>query len=266
MGARLPFVTRPALASAALTLAILAGALWRSGGGIASPGALSASTGDGVQHGDIASHAALERDCAACHPPPWSAETTSTLCLDCHAEIRAEAGAGEGLHGRLAAVSCLECHTEHRGAEGALTAMGAFDHAQTDFPLTGAHERVECAECHGTEGFEAAPTACVDCHPEPRSHAGVFEGDCASCHSTSTWAGATFDHRFPLRHGSRRPVACETCHPQSWAEYTCYGCHAHSKRGVAAEHREEGIRDFADCMECHPTGREHERGGRGGDD
>ena len=77
-----------------------------------------------------------------------------------------------------------------------------------------------------------------------------------------------FDHEFPLDHGSRgRASECSVCHqdaPRSYRTYTCYGCHEHSPARVAAEHREEGVRNLDDCVRCHATGREHEgRGERG---
>ena len=28
-------------------------------------------------------------------------------------------------------------------------------------------------------------------------------------------------------------------------------CHVHATRGIKNEHREEGIRNFADCLRCH---------------
>ncbi len=28
-------------------------------------------------------------------------------------------------------------------------------------------------------------------------------------------------------------------------------CHEHATRGIIREHREEGIRDFGDCLRCH---------------
>jgi hypothetical protein len=66
-------------------------------------------------------------------------------------------------------------------------------------------------------------------------------------------------------------VECDVWHqdaPRSYRTYTGYGCHEHSPEEIREEHLEEGIRDFDDCMRCHPTGREDEakqltRRGRG---
>ena len=40
----------------------------------------------------------------------------------------------------------------------------AFDHLQTGFPLTGAHARVRCEECHAGGVFEGTSTQCEACH------------------------------------------------------------------------------------------------------
>jgi len=48
--------------------------------------------------------------------------------------------------------------------------------------------------------------------------------------------------------------------------YTCYGCHEHTPAKIRAEHEEEGIRDFSDCVQCHRSAQEEprERGREGG--
>ena len=42
------------------------------------------------------------------------------------------------------------------------------------------------------------------------------------------------------------------------ANYTCYGCHEHSRSKIREEHLEEGIRDYENCVECHRSGDEDE--------
>ena len=41
---------------------------------------------------------------------------------------------------------------------------GKFNHATTQFPLTGAHLPLACAQCHGDGVWRGKPTACVACH------------------------------------------------------------------------------------------------------
>jgi hypothetical protein len=40
--------------------------------------------------------------------------------------------------------------------------------------------------------------------------------------------------------------------------YGCYGCHEHEPAEIEHKHLEEGIADFGNCVNCHPTGREDE--------
>lgn len=185
--------------------------------------------------------------CAGCHVGVRSLRAfrdAPSACVDCH---RAD-DAHEGRYG----TACGHCH----GARAWKPAT--FDHARSAFPLTGAHVRVACGECHAGGRFEGTPTACVGCHEEPADHRGTFGPDCASCHGTETWRGATVRHTFPLDHGEGGRIACATCHPDGWRTYTCMGCHEHSPDRVARQHDEEGIADLSNCVRCHPTGREHE--------
>jgi hypothetical protein len=168
-------------------------------------------------------------------------------CYSCH-------HADDPHEGRFG-VDCSQCHT----ADGWSPAK--FDHNLSNFPLTGAHMAVACEDCHVNGQFQGLRTACVACHAEPASHAGQFGTDCAICHSTTAWTPAEFNgkHSFPLDHGDG--ATCATCHPSSFTAYTCYGCHEHSESEVRSEHIEEGISNFENCMECHPTGEEHEGDG-----
>ena len=197
-------------------------------------------------------------------------------CADCHANSRAAADFA------TAPADCYSCHAnddEHNGKFGADCASchnasnwddATFDHSRSAFPLTGAHERVDCEKCHADNQFANTPAQCVNCHADPVFHLGLFDSDCASCHSTAAWRPAQYNlpHTFPLNHGESGLVSCVTCHPSAFTAYTCYGCHEHNESNVRSEHQEEGISNFQDCMECHPTGDEHEggEGGEGGGD
>jgi hypothetical protein len=187
--------------------------------------------------------------CRACHQGARSTadlRATPGICYGCHA--------AEDAHGGEFGPDCATCHTAENWQDA------TFDHARTDFALTGAHVEVECAGCHGGEGFQGAPTDCYGCHPDPAFHAGLFSTDCAACHDTAAWTPAGYDepHTFPFDHGEEGISPCRRCHPQALETYTCYECHEHEPAEVEREHLEEGIRDFQDCVECHPTGREDE--------
>jgi hypothetical protein len=194
--------------------------------------------------------------CRECHLSGGYTAATAD-CTTCH-EDAAPAFVAE--HTALFGPDCIACHD-------GLDSMIGFDHG-TVFPLDGAHAALSCTTCHVDRVFAGTPDSCVGCHEEPAVHAGLFGLDCARCHTTGAWQPAALTHHtFPLDHGESGTLACQSCHESSYTVYTCYNCHEHDPGEIAEEHREEGIFDFADCVECHPTGREDEDEGRGdGDD
>jgi hypothetical protein len=254
-------------------------------------------------------HLGEVRDCLACHTdhrgagaeltrldPDTFPHDATGFSLTAHRETRAgRAFACADCHGddvtRWDEKRCESCHrdeepaftTAHvadwghdcRACHDGVDRFGeGFDHGRTSFALDGKHTGVACVDCHqgarAARAFGEAPETCVGCHPMPDDHKDTFGDECAACHDTTSWQGATLkDHRFPLDHGARRASPCKTCHPGGYKTYTCYGCHEHTPANIEREHREEGIRDFRDCVRCHPTGREdeaEEHGGHGEDD
>ena len=181
--------------------------------------------------------------CVQCHVNARSFSDFSVILQDCYSCHHND----EPHEGRFG-VDCAACHT----VDG--WSPAAFDHNLSNFPLTGAHVNVACVNCHSNGQFQGASTACVACHAEPAFHAGQFGTDCAVCHSTAAWTPAEFNgqHAFPLNHGGG--TTCATCHPSSFTTYTCYGCHEHSEGEIREKHLEEGIVNFQNCMECHPSG------------
>jgi hypothetical protein len=154
-------------------------------------------------------------------------------------------------HRALFGDDCVSCH------DGVDT-MAAFDHALA-FPLEEAHSELACAACHIQGRFAGTPDQCVGCHEEPALHKGQFGLDCVRCHSTVAWTPARLtEHTFPLDHGNEGALACQVCHEQTYAVYTCYNCHEHQPDEIREEHVDEGILAFDDCATCHPTGREDE--------
>lgn len=189
--------------------------------------------------------------CRTCHIGDKFSFTAQT-CVDCHGNKDAAFMAG---HVNTFGSECLSCHD----GTGSLT---NFDHRQV-FPLDGAHAAAACESCHVNKQFKGTPKECAACHAEPQIHAGVFGADCAACHSTTAWTPAALkNHTFPLNHGESGEIACATCHPSTYTEYTCYGCHEHTPARIESKHAEEGIRGarLNDCAACHPTGREEEGG------
>ena len=174
----------------------------------------------------IGAHGAA--DCAACH---------GTVARTGFA-IRHESGAARYPRPRTDR-DCLSCHVDSHRGELAESASGAncrachgqrawlpasFDlhrHAETPFPLEGAHRAVPCVSCH-TGGadpdagvtFDVASDSCSGCHVED-PHRSQFEGrDCAACHSVEGFTRVAVDHdatRFPLE-GAHAVAACGACH------------------------------------------------------
>ena len=186
----------------------------------------------------IEGHAKWEDDCTKCHKRFDKAAQT-ILCLDCHKEVRKDVDHQQGFHGRFKEQQeCKECHTDHKGrAENiAPLAEPAFDHEQTDFPLSGAHanqKKVECKACHTPKvKYRDTPSDCYGCHKKDDKHKGVYGEKCAACHGENDWKTITFDHdihtHYPLR-GKHRTTTCASCHKghlyNDKTPSDCNGCH-----------------------------------------
>jgi hypothetical protein len=151
---------------------------------------------------------------------------------------------------------CQVCHNT------ATWTPASFDHARTNFPLTGAHQAVVCSKCHAT-GYAGTPTACYSCHQS--DYAGVsnpnhvtanFDHDCLKCHSTSAWKPSSFDHSttaFALT-GAHQAVTCDKCHASGFAgtPTNCYSCHQTGFAGVK-DPDHVGSNFDHDCLKCHTT-------------
>jgi hypothetical protein len=191
-------------------------------------------------------HAALNSDCFACHEP-WRG-AVAARCTTCHAladiGLRTTQGVAiapgrlkGGFHAQLITQDCTTCHTAHRVSLASRRSRESFSHAQLR-----PEARARCVSCH------VAPT--------DRMHRRA-DADCSLCHTADRWSPASFEHDDYFVLDRRHNKACDTCHLEhDYAQYTCYGCHAHTERRIRAEHREEGIRDIDDCAACHPDARE----------
>jgi hypothetical protein len=188
--------------------------------------------------------------CADCHGKDLMT-FDQAKCLNCHSAI--DAGfmkQHEATYGR----DCLPCHD----GSGSAT----VDHSKFSFKLTGKHAGVACDKCHAgaqsLQDYQKAPQDCFSCHAKDDKHKGSFGPQCEQCHTTASWAGATFDHGvFPVDHGSdQQKATCATCHPTDTKTYTCYGCHAHTEGNVRSQHEGKPVAELADCIRCHPGGRQ----------
>lgn len=187
--------------------------------------------------------------CEACHTGSNFA-SSATACADCHGRRDAAFTVG---HAATFGGDCTSCH-DGTGS------LANFDHNMV-FVLDGKHAALGCAACHVDRKFKGTPKECVACHTEPAIHAGVFGIDCAACHTTTAWTPAALkNHTFPLDHGGQGEIACAVCHPNTYTDYTCYGCHEHDPARIQSEHAEEGIggAELENCVECHATGMKEE--------
>jgi hypothetical protein len=201
--------------------------------------------------------------CAECHTPAFRVGEAARLsprkgaepgwvglerrCTACH----------EDVHKGALSQNCVSCHDQTHWKPAP-----AFDHAKTDYPLTGKHADVHCDECHKPAAGDSVPKFkplahgdCVACHADP--HGGRFTGACSHCHVTRGFRvidRGNFDHdrtRFPLR-GRHASVTCAKCHDVPGLKTKnppfarCADCHADAHAGTATL---AGV--AVDCASCH---------------
>lgn len=203
-------------------------------------------------------------DCEQCHPSSARGSLRfvgrPTVCAACHAD--AVAATKEPDHDAAGfSRECEQCHYP------VAWNRARFDHASTSFPLTGAHRAAGCADCHADRVYDGKPSTCVSCHQadydattSPQHATMPFPTTCESCHGTTTWLGAKFDHDpfFPIYSGKHRSVwsSCSTCHttPGNYAVFTCLTCHGQTamddKHKSFAGYRYESTV----CYSCHADG------------
>ena len=174
-------------------------------------------------------HLVPPRQCTDCHVNNNYA-LNSTLCYSCHqkdyAGTTAPAHATAGFP-----TTCELCH------DTIVWTDSTFNHNNTTFPLTGSHTVPprQCVDCHVNGNYTTLPITCVGCHqtdynnttnPGHSAQPTFFPTTCQTCHTTTAWTGATFNHtqytRFPTNHGNASDV-CATCHLNS-NDYSVFQC------------------------------------------
>jgi hypothetical protein len=171
-------------------------------------------------------------------------------CVSCH----------EDEHRGQLGLECSQCHS----ANGWKPATG-FDHGKTNYPLTGAHLKAQCADCHKTvdspkphvQYAGVVFNTCDACHKDP--HRGTMPGACQSCHTTENWKRvrnlSSFNHsrtKFPLL-GKHQDVACAKCHETAdfkrpVAHALCLDCH---KADDPHNGQFRARSDKGECASCH---------------
>lgn len=154
-------------------------------------------------------------DCKLCHTTDQLTDPISfTACKNCHADYHNGAFIENGV-----SPDCNSCHSLLEGFEVSL--FGLDRHAETNFPLEGAHIATPCIACHVSEDqwtFSDIGMACVDCHTD--IHEGIIsekyypDQTCTHCHISKSWADVTFNHKltdWPLE-GKHLESDCRSCH------------------------------------------------------
>src|SRR5437016_2242875 len=232
----------------------------------------------------LGAHAALQ--CEDCHKRAavGQFQGLSTACISCHQTDFQKTSNPNHVTSKFPQ-NCEMCHTFDSW-------LGAtFNHAgpPANFALAGAHATVACTSCHiggvftNFKGRVSSPTDCGNslCHlstwqqtnnPKHSTSPAVFPiANCATCHNTTAWTTAIFDHSttgFPLTNSHQmapagKANACTDCHVNNNYNFTsantdCYGCHQAAWNstptfgGSVPNHITAGFPTSL-CSQCHDT-------------
>ncbi len=221
--------------------------------------------------GDLSKpHAHLEglSNCTQCHV--LGEKVSNDKCLDCHKEIKSRIDKRAGFHfsKEVKGKDCATCHSEHHGRKFDMVRFDEenFDHGLTDYDLKGAHQKIDCRDCHKpdfisdrdlkkrNETYLGLEQACINCHED--YHQKTLDNDCAKCHTNEEFSPAeNFDHDktdFALT-GKHLEVECIECHEmetrngkefQHFADVpssNCNSCHDDAHDDNLG----------TDCKQCH---------------
>jgi hypothetical protein len=197
--------------------------------------------------------------CASCHTNNNYGPNIPTTCVNCHqADYNGTTNPAHVAAGFP--TDCTICHSTTNWT------TSTFNHSTTSFPLTGFHATMQCVQCHtsATTYNGSLPALCYGCHQadyngttNPAHAAAGFPTTCDTCHSTTNWLNATFNHNntpFPLT-GFHATVACTLCHINNVFVGTptlCSGCHLADYTGTTnPNHASAGWPTT--CDTCHTT-------------
>ena len=206
------------------------------------------------------SHNAPPRQCTDCHINN-NYNITNTTCISCHQTDYNNATTPVPHAGFP--TTCASCH------DTVIWTDGKFDHSTTGFTLTGMHTVPprHCTDCHVNNNYSLTSTACVTCHlpdykgtTNPNHVTANFPQTCDSCHNTSTWLNAIFNHNstgFPLT-GSHTvpPRQCTDCHVNNNYNLTstaCLSCHQKDYNNALSPVNHVAAGFPTTCESCHDT-------------
>ncbi|WP_461630314.1 hypothetical protein [Labilibaculum euxinus] len=180
--------------------------------------------------GDLSkAHANLEglSNCTQCHV--IGEKVSNSKCLDCHTLLNERIVSNKGYHasGEIKGKECVECHSDHHGRKFEMIRFdkNTFKHDLTGYELQGAHQKLDCKECHQSKfitnkqiakkdySYLGLEPKCAVCHTDV--HQQTLSSSCNDCHDQNQFVPASnFNHKstqFPLL-GKHENVDCEKCH------------------------------------------------------
>ncbi len=185
-------------------------------------------------------------NCNQCH----SQSNYDPQCLSCH-----QGDFNEG-HNSGDPTTCWDCHSTSNWGNA------AFDHNNTNFPLTGAHVALNCLDCHAN-GYAGTPTECFACHEtfynnttNPDHQALQLSTNCTDCHSTDPgWSPAQFPQHsqfFELLGAHANITDCNDCHNGNFNNppSTCIGCHS-TEYNSTTDPPHQTLNFSQNCLDCH---------------
>ena len=202
----------------------------------------------------------VEVDCIKCHQKEMRkgkefqqfSGVEFSNCTSCH----------EDAHQNNLGTNCKQCHSEE--SFNSTRRLKNFNHQQTKFALKGAHNNVNCFDCHQPDSnpmsvfqdqLGVATNECNTCHED--AHDGKFGLNCVDCHNENSWTSVNtndFNHsltNFELV-GKHNSVDCRKCHTTSLTDplphNACAACHSDFHNGEFAQ---VGNEDSPDCASCH---------------
>jgi hypothetical protein len=208
-------------------------------------------------------HTTIANDCSSCHNGNYT--NTSKTCVGCH-QLNYNNTTNPSHSSLALSTDCSTCHTTNSGWKPA-----QFPIHSNYFALTGAHAVIanDCSNCHNGD-YVNTPKTCVGCHQtnynstnNPPHVSMGFSTDCQTCHTTTAWQPATFDHDaqyFPVYSGSHNGKwnTCSDCHTNStnYNVFSCTICHEHNQTDTDNDHRSvQGyVYSSSACFSCHPKG------------
>jgi hypothetical protein len=203
--------------------------------------------------------------CTCCHVGEVRGfgEPLSSVCAECHDEIRVRISAMGSMH-------CVSCH-DPTAAGGAILRESAWEclkcHAndQSERAAIFVHSSEDCANCHRPHADPwTVQRPCSDCHVGPAPQHGGAEGvaACELCHRPHEVGGAAssrcaecHERRNPDTFTERTTFAghdrCTSCHaPHAAGKGTrargCTTCHA-----AVLTMPGRGAKEHAACESCH---------------